>query len=64
MNFKDHAVITIDGITSQCSDYYKWHSQMYLKRVNENDPNNLDLTRDAQGLQKLGGGWITIPANP
>lgn len=43
----------------QCSGFYKWHSQMYLKPKDE-----LWLTRDAPAKQKLGGGWINIPANP
>lgn len=59
MNFKQWIDVKIDGIWYQCSDYYKWHSQVYLRPKNETE-----LTRHFWNRQKLNKGWITIPNEP
>ncbi len=58
-DFRECVRVSIMGDMHQCSDFYKWHHQMYLKPKNETE-----LTRAAAGLQKLGGGWIAIPDKP
>lgn len=57
--FRQRVLVKLDGTWYQCSDFCKWHSQLYLKPKDE-----LWLTRDVPAKQKLGGGWINIPANP
>ena len=44
----------------QCSDWYKWHYQIYVKPKGGTEW----LTRDVPAKQKLGGGWINVPDNP
>jgi len=58
-DFREWALVSIMGEMRQCSDFYKWHHQLYLQPKNETD-----LTRAAAGLQKLGGGWIVVPDEP
>jgi hypothetical protein len=58
-DFREWVMVEIDGTAYQCSDYYKWHSQMYLKWKNDTE-----MTRDSLGLQKLSAGWITVPDSP
>jgi len=58
-DFYEWVEVVIDGSSYQCSDYYKWHSQWYLKPKNATE-----LTRDSSTLQKLGSGWITVPDTP
>ena len=58
-DFREWVMIYIDYEWYQCSDYYKWHSQIYTKPKNDDY-----ITRDALSLQKLGADWITVPENP
>ena len=58
-DFREWVKVKIDGTWYQCSDYYKWHSQMYLEWKNDTE-----ITRDSLGLQKLSAGWITVPDSP
>jgi hypothetical protein len=51
--------VNFGGEWYQCSNFYKWHSQIYVKPKNATE-----LTRDAPALQNLGGGWINVPTNP
>lgn len=60
-DYKDSVVIYLDGSPYQCSDFAKWHSQIYLKRLDP-DPNVTIMTRDANNL--LGAGWIPVPETP
>jgi len=59
-DFREWVEVKLDGIDYQCSDYYKWHAQVWTK---SKDGTN-DTTRDSLNKQKLGGGWITIPDEP
>ncbi len=57
-NFREYVAVEIDGTWYQCSDFYKWHAQYYLKqklpgRLMRGITNNL-----------LGQGWISIPGIP
>jgi hypothetical protein len=61
-DFREYVVVRIDGTWYQCSDFYKWHDKMYLKPKPGGPP--YYLTRDDMSKQALGGGWITVPANP
>jgi len=58
-DFREWVMVLIDGTPYQCSDYYKWHAQWYVK-----PKNGTELTRDSTTLQKLGSGWITVPDSP
>ena len=53
-NLREWVTVKIDGTPYQCSDFLKWHSQVYLKPKDAND-----LTRGINE-QKLGGDWIGI----
>lgn len=59
MDLRQRVLVSFGGGWRQCSDFYKWHSQIYLKPKNATE-----LTRDAPALQNLGGGWIAVPDNP
>jgi hypothetical protein len=60
-DFRECVFLWLGGVQFyQCSNWYKWHSQIYVKPKNATE-----LTRDAPAKQKLGGGaWITVPDNP
>lgn len=60
-DFRDRVEVKIYGQWYQCSDFYKWHAQLYTMPKPNDAPN---MTRTALDEQKLGQGWITIPANP
>lgn len=57
-DFRERVLLWLGGDEFyQCSNWYKWHSQIYLKPKNAGE-----LTRDAPAKQKLGGGaWIIVP---
>jgi hypothetical protein len=58
-DFRECVYVAVRGDWRQCSNFYKWHHQLYLQPKNDTE-----LTRAAAGLQKLGGGWIAIPDQP
>jgi len=59
VNLREYAKVQLYGTWRQCSDFHRWHSQLYLKPKNETE-----LTRHDMDRQKLGAGWIAFPANP
>ncbi len=58
-NFREQVYVKLDGAWYQCSPHYKWHSKESTKPKNATQ-----MTRDSISSQKLGSGWLTIPANP
>ena len=60
-DLKECAVLWLGGNHFyRCSDWYKWHYQIYVKPKEGTEW----LTRDVPAKQKLGGGWINVPDNP
>ncbi len=60
MNLREYVCVLVSGNWRQCSDFYKWHHQMYTMPK----AGTVWRTRSDPALQKLGGGWINIPNNP
>jgi hypothetical protein len=58
-DYNSWALVEIDGTWRQCSEYYKWHSTVYIKPKDANY-----MTRNWTESQLLGSGWITVPASP
>jgi hypothetical protein len=59
LDFREIVNVNLYGVWFQTSDYFTWHSQLYLVPKNATE-----LTRDSMDMQKLGPGWIAIPENP
>lgn len=57
LNFRVRVMVNIGGSWHQCSDYFKWHSEMLVEPV----PGTELRTRGARAAQKLGSGWIQFP---
>ncbi|MFQ6133784.1 MAG: hypothetical protein ACE5R4_17210 [Armatimonadota bacterium] len=58
-NLREWVMVRIYGVWYQCSGFFKWHSQDW-----ERPKNTTELTRDSRDRQKLGDGWIAVPASP
>jgi len=58
-DYREFVRVKIGSQWYRCSDFYKWHAQIYIKPKDA-----AYLTRDVPERQKLGGGWITIPNMP
>ena len=56
VNFREFVNVEIYGVNYQCSDYYKWHSQIYLKPYE----GEYRVTRDSMNKQKLESSWIIV----
>ena|GEM_PF-1996334 len=56
-NFREWVAVEIDGVSYQCSDYYRWHSKLYTKPK----PSTQYMTRNWSKPQELGGGWVSVP---
>lgn len=57
-NLREWVTVQIDETPCQCSDFCKWHSQVYLK-----PRSYFHLTR-GKTQQELGEGWMTMPSSP
>ena len=58
-DLREAVFVTIDANRYQCSDFYKWHAQLYMSPKDETW-----LTRNPNRPQLLGEGWITVPDEP
>ncbi len=58
-DYRERVMISLGGAWYQCSDFYKWHSKVYLAPKDQND-----FTRDSMSKQALGSGWIVVPTDP
>jgi hypothetical protein len=56
-NFRQLCSVKLYARDLTCSDYFRWHSQVVLDASGQ--PGKF---KRAAGLQKLGSGWIEIPA--
>jgi len=58
-DYRERVMISLGGAWYQCSDFYKWHSKVYLAPKNQTD-----FTRDSMSKQALGSGWIAVSTIP
>ncbi len=69
-NFREWARVKLYGTWYHCSDFLRWHSQIYLKPRPSNPMYLRRAGASPEGpgpewsYQKLGAGWQTIPAEP